>query len=101
MVLQKYLVHVNESRAPQAFNMSILEALNMLRTVWNDVTGTTMANCFRHAGFMTCSKTDAEQNDDGVEESDSQLNHDIENLFDNLKDLIPVKNSWRFLSGGL
>ena len=34
------------------FNVSILDALRMLKSAWTAVTAVTIQNCYRHAGFQ-------------------------------------------------
>lgn len=49
LVIQKQLRAIETS---SEVHISILDALFMLRTAWHLVSSTTIANCFRHAGFL-------------------------------------------------
>ena len=108
-VLQKYLAHIQahvqdnsvstSSRAHiiKSFNLSLLDALYMLRSAWNKVTETTVSNCFRHAGFKhqetpeisETITTDMQQSNESVEHSDENTC----NLFEQLRDLVPDEMS--------
>ncbi|CAF4944151.1 unnamed protein product [Pieris macdunnoughi] len=48
----------------QRYYLSILDAILMISEAWEKVTQTTIANCFRHAGFKDLSPSQAEDDDD-------------------------------------
>ena len=57
----------------EEFSVNVLDALHFLRAAWDDVTSTTVTNCFRKAGFM-CSQesTDADDGDTSAVVSEVQ-----------------------------
>ena len=60
--------------------VSILDALFMLRHAWNLVTGVTVTTCFSHSGFIT--QTSKEDQLEII--CDTDLNNDVNNIFDHL-----------------
>jgi hypothetical protein len=52
-VISKLLLHIAEGdKTAASFSINVLDALYMMRTAWGAVTSETIANCFRHAGFV-------------------------------------------------
>jgi hypothetical protein len=47
-VLVKFIAAIDKDTTP---NINLLDALHLLSQAWNCVTPSTIANCFRHAGF--------------------------------------------------
>ncbi|XP_061190463.1 tigger transposable element-derived protein 4-like [Saccostrea echinata] len=65
-VLLKYINAIDKGQTP---TISILDALHLLSQAWDNVTVSTISNCFRHAGFAT-------QNDNATPDEDEDF--DIE-----------------------
>ena len=96
-MVQKYLIHieshlanthnVSSAQIINEFKISILDALYMLRTAWSKVTETTIANCFRHAGFK---HQDPSESDLLVPSDSEEATGEVEvtNLFERLQDLV-------------
>ncbi|XP_064421751.1 tigger transposable element-derived protein 4-like [Latimeria chalumnae] len=55
-LIQKLITRVEKK---EELSISVLDALHMLQHTWNKATPTTIANCFRHAGFTTLASTHA------------------------------------------
>ncbi|GFO01549.1 tigger transposable element derived 6-like protein [Plakobranchus ocellatus] len=58
--------------------MSILDASVMAAASWNEVTPSTIRNCFRHAGFVRNTESEPEE---GEQVSGEDL-HEVSNLFE-------------------
>ena len=65
---------VDQSESERDFSISVFDALHYIKSAWDMVTKATIANCFRHAGF--------------VERDGPPSDPEIENNI--LKDLVPV-----------
>ena len=81
-VVKRYLTYVNDGlSAAKNFNISVLDALYNMRWAWDRVTKETVANCFRHAGFLDTSSanSDIDNIDTGLAD-DSQIESLIEKL---------------------
>lgn len=67
--------------------LNLLEAMQIARTAWTMVTETTIANCFRHAGFHTVSEsvTHTVCDEEDVLAQDS----DLESLFSRVQQVMP------------
>ncbi|GFN78561.1 tigger transposable element-derived protein 6 [Plakobranchus ocellatus] len=82
-VVQRYLVHI-DSGCPATFNISVLEALYLMKKAWDDISTSAIANCFRHAGFYS------QEESSETESKTSQEDRDLVSLFDRLKGVVPV-----------
>ena len=60
------------------FKITVLDAMLWLKYAWNNVTETTICNCFRHVGFITDSSNETVDNPDD--------NPDISSVLDTLRD---------------
>ena len=88
-VVQRYLVHI-DTVSPTTFNISVLEALYIMKKAWDDVSATVVENCFRHAGFsleQEISEAESEITTRGVAEEEK----DLGSLFGRLKDVVTVE----------
>ncbi|GFN82050.1 heparan sulfate glucosamine 3-o-sulfotransferase 5-like [Plakobranchus ocellatus] len=69
------------------FNITVLDAMYRSKSAWDLVTQTTIANYFCHAGFIQNSATSSTNSES---EEDIQDREEYNNLFDRLKDLVPL-----------
>ena len=84
-VVQRYLVHI-DTGSPKTFNISVLEALYIMKKAWDDVSATVVENCFRHAVFsleQEITEAESEITTRSVAEEDKNLG----SLFGRLKDV--------------
>ena len=65
-VLIKYINAIDKGQTPV---ISILDALHLLSQAWNNVRQSTIANCFRHAGFTVTDSTPEEEEEDDIEDN--------------------------------
>ena len=86
--MQRYLVHI-DTESPTTFNISVLEALYIMKKAWNDVSATVVENCFCHAGFSLEQEILEAESEitRGVAEEDK----DLGSLFGRLKDVVTVE----------
>ncbi|GFO12528.1 tigger transposable element-derived protein 4-like [Plakobranchus ocellatus] len=82
-VAQRYLVHI-DTGCPDTFNISVLQALYLMKKAWDDISTSAIANCFRYAGFYS------QEESSETESETSQENRDLVFLFDRLKGVVPV-----------
>jgi hypothetical protein len=66
------LRQIESIETKQEFQLTVLDALRLLKQAWDCVTATTIMNCFRHAGFLipadkTQTSTDIDINDESDE----------------------------------
>ena len=65
LMVRSYLLHVEEQMKGRVYTVDVLDALYWMKEAWSLVKQQCVANCFRHAGFVT-------QNDEaGEEETES------------------------------
>lgn len=88
-VMQRYLVHI-DTGSPSTFNISVLEALYVMKKAWNDVSPAVVANCFRHAGFCRKESTEEESETDHTTSDTMQEDRNLDSLFDRLRDIVPT-----------
>ncbi|GFO18872.1 tigger transposable element-derived protein 6 [Plakobranchus ocellatus] len=69
-VVQRYQVHI-DTRCPATFNISVLEALYLMKKAWDDISTSAVANCFRHTGFHS------QEESSETESETSQENRDL------------------------
>ncbi|GFO27453.1 tigger transposable element-derived protein [Plakobranchus ocellatus] len=84
-VLKKVIAKVDAGGDPKShINISILDAMITTSAAWNDVTQDTIANCFRHAGFVTAAQSDNEEESPTSSSLDSNRT-EVEQLLEHLK----------------
>lgn len=96
LVIRKIIRELEKDKLSQT---SILEAMMMLRTAWNDVTEKTIINCFRRSGISKDARKAAiDDDDDPFKEMDSaedeeenveELQFDLNQLRETRPDLVP------------
>ena len=82
-------VHI-DTGSPTTFNISVLEALYIMKKTWDDVSATVVENCFRHAGFSTeqeITEAESETTTTGNMEKD----RDIGSLFGRLSNIVTAE----------
>lgn len=91
LVMQRLLVQFEsqtEDKQEQfKFNLTLLDAMNIARTAWSHVTETTIANCFRHAGFGTPTETRPETERDDTDLHDNDP--DLQAVFSQVQRVLP------------
>lgn len=89
LVLRRYIAEV-EAGTTSSYNISLLDATRYLVRAWDAVTPTTIANCFRKAGF----RADGTARDDteGVAETEKTY----EGLFERLRAFMRVPDDINF-----
>lgn len=102
-VVKKLIVHVEQNKSvttPSEFKIDVLQAMYTMRHAWDQVIPSTIANCFRHAGWKrkeTLQENDEDattegdnDNDEDTEAKNGQDDSELSNLFDRLSNLIPL-----------
>ena len=69
--------------------LTVLDAITMAAAAWDEVKPKTIENCFRHAGFVTSADTTTEP----IKHTDAPERTEVEQLFSELKNVIPVEQS--------
>lgn len=67
------------------FRTTVLDAITLLKQAWNEVSSTTIANCFRHSGFVHSTSSEADQEVDDMESEAEEY----EKVVDRLNTLLP------------
>jgi len=49
LLLRRYVAALERD---EIFKPNIIHVMEMLKTAWSQITSETIANCFRHAGFV-------------------------------------------------
>ena len=89
LVLRRYIAEV-EAGTTSFYNISLLDATRYLVRAWDAVTPTTIANCFRKAGFRVDGT--ARDGTEGVAETDKTY----EGLFERLRAFMRVPDDINF-----
>ena len=89
-VLRK-LIALIESHGDNKFHLklTVLDVITMAAAAWDKVKPKTIENCFRHAGFVTSADTTTEP----IKDTDAPERMEVEQLFSELKNAIPVEQS--------
>ena len=89
-VLRKLIASI-ESHGDNKFHLklTVLDAITMAAAAWDKVKPKTIENCFRHAGFVTSADTTTEP----IKDTDAPERMEVEQLFSELKNAIPVEQS--------
>jgi hypothetical protein len=67
------------------FRTTVLDAITLLKQAWNEVSSTTIANCFRHSGFVHSTSSEADQEVDDDMELEAE---ECEQVVDRLNTLL-------------
>ena len=88
-MLRKLIASI-ESHGDNKFHLklTVLDAITMAVAAWDKVKPKTIENCFRHAGFVT--SADATE---PIKDTDAPEHMEVEQLFSELKNAIPVEQS--------
>ena len=52
------------------FRTTVLDAIVLLKQAWNEVSSVTVANCFRHSGFVNDTTGEAHNQDEAMDDQD-------------------------------
>ena len=55
--------------AEKVQSISVLDTLNMIKTAWGDVKQSTIANCYRRAGFDQTQATPIDEEEDNADDN--------------------------------
>ena len=72
-----------------AFDLSLWDSAQMIKDAWKEVTGTTVANCFRHAGFKTPDPCLV------LAEKECPTHPDFGNIFDKIAEFLSLPENVR------
>lgn len=91
-IILKKLISVIESdrNAECQINVNLLDALTMAATAWKAVKPDIIIKCFHHAGFVI---KDSPTSTDSIDEDTPTIaddRTDFDNLFDRLRDIVPM-----------
>lgn len=77
LLLQKMVLAIDNK---EVFSVNVLDALRMLKSAWSKVKQQTIANCFRHAGFIDQSQECGESHMEMIETTPESDIPDIEGI---------------------
>ena len=84
-LLAKFIEAIDNSTD---FRTSVLDAIVLLKQTWDEVSSVTVANCFKHCGFVHGNtKEDDNQDDEAMDD------HDFDEVVDWLDSLLPQDNA--------
>lgn len=89
LVLRRYIAEV-EAGTNSSYRINLLDAIRYLVRAWDMVTQTTIANCFRKAGFHV-----SEAAEDGAEEL-NEVEEVYDGLFDRLRAFMKIPENINF-----
>ena len=69
------------------FRTTVLDAIMLLKQAWDEVSFVTMANCFRHSGFVHDTTGEAHNLDEAMDDQDN------EEVVERLDSLLPQDNA--------
>ena len=69
------------------FQTTVLDAIVLLKQAWDEVSSVTVANCFRHSGFVNDTTGEAHNQDEAMDDQD------YEEVVERLDSLLPEDNA--------